>query len=236
MTAEQSERSVSGKHRAGRNDKPKAEKGSKADRSPKQPPAPRPPKASKPAKTSNPARAERPRAERSLRAHGSVDRAGAGLLVTLLGLAVVCGVAALLLQQYRPTPAKQVERARTEAVKAARDDVVDILSYDYQHIDSDISKAKAEATGQFLTDYTGSAKKVLAEAAAVKAEVKSTVSAQAVVHAQADRVTVMLYVDTDTVRLLTGQKSPSTRIDPYRVQVTMSKVHGHWLVSDLQPE
>ena len=46
----------------------------------------------------------------------------------------------------------------------------------------------------------------------------------------------MLYVDTDTVRLLTGQKSPSTRIDPYRVQVTMSKVNGHWLVSDLQPE
>ena len=102
-------------------------------------------------------------------------------------------------------------------------------------LSSDIKGAKALATGQFLSDYTSTAQKVLASAPSVKAIVTATVSDQSVVEAQSDRVTLLLFVDQESVKQLSGQKTATTRIDPFRVQVTMSKVRGHWMVSDLEP-
>jgi hypothetical protein len=46
---------------------------------------------------------------------------------------------------------------------------------------------------------------------------------------------VLLYVDQESVKQLAGSKSPTTRIDPLRVQMTMTKVKGRWMASDLAP-
>jgi Mce-associated membrane protein len=128
-----------------------------------------------------------------------------------------------------------VESSRRGAVAAAATDVPKILGYDYRHLTADIKAAKAISTGQFLTDYSTTAQKVLASAPSIKAIVTATVSGQSVVQAQGDRVTLLLYIDQESVKQLKGQKTATTRIDPFRVQITMSKVHGNWMVSNLEP-
>jgi Mce-associated membrane protein len=121
------------------------------------------------------------------------------------------------------------------AMAQANTAVKHVLSYDYRKLDSDLSTAKSEITGQLLSDYAGTAKKVLASAVPLKAIITATVSAQSVVQAQPGRVTLLLYVDQESVKQLAGSKTPTTRIDPFRVQMTMTKVKGHWMASDLQP-
>ena len=157
----------------------------------------------------------------------------------LLLVAVTIGSAVVAFFMHRSnshTRALQaVESARTDAVAAAGQDVPKILGYDYRHLTADLTAAKAISTGQFLTDYTATAQKVLASAPSIKAIVTATVSGQSVVQAQSDRVTLLLFVDQESVKQLKGQKTATTRIDPFRVQVTMSKVHGHWMVSNLEP-
>jgi Mce-associated membrane protein len=158
------------------------------------------------------------------------------VLATLVVVTIASAVVAFFMHRSTSDTRalRSVESARQDAVAAAMQDVPKILGYDYRHLSSDISGAKALSTGQFLSDYSSTAQKVLASAPSVKGIVTATVADQAVIKAQPDRVTLLLFVDHESVKQLKGQKTPTTRIDPFRVQVTMSKVHGRWLVSDLE--
>ncbi len=156
------------------------------------------------------------------------------MIPVVLVLAVACALGAFLV--HRDTSRiKTLQQSRTDAVAAANHAVKDVLSYDYRKIAEDIATAKKDVTGQLLTEYTASAQKLLPEAPSVKAIVTATVSGQAVVRAQSDRVSMLMYVDQESIRQLKGEKSLSTRIDPLRIQLTMTKVHGRWLASELQP-
>ena len=158
-------------------------------------------------------------------------------LLLLVAVTVGAAVAAFLVHRSNAhaRSLQAVESARKGAVAAAATDVPKILGYDYRHLSEDIKAAKAISTGQFLTDYTSTAQKVLASAPSIKAIVTATVSGQSVVQAQRDRVTLLLFVDQESVKQLKGQKTATTRIDPFRVQLTMSMVRGHWMVSNLEP-
>jgi Mce-associated membrane protein len=158
-------------------------------------------------------------------------------LLVLVALTISSAAVAFALQRSNShtRSLQSVETARKQSVAAAAQDVPKILGYDYRQLPADIKAAKALATGQFLSDYTATAQKVLASAPSVKAIVTASVADQSVVQAQSDRVTLLLFVDQESVKQLTGQKTATTRIDPFRVQLTMSKVRGRWLVSDLEP-
>lgn len=158
-------------------------------------------------------------------------------LLVLVAVTIASAVGAFLVHRSNshPRSLQAVESARKSAVAAAASDIPKILGYDYRHLTSDITAAKAISTGQFLGDYTSTAQKVLASAPSIKAIVTATVSGQSVVQAQSDRVTLLLFVDQESVKQLKGQKTATTRIDPFRVQVTMSRVAGHWMVSNLEP-
>lgn len=203
-----------GKHRAGKPAKPARTE--------------QPARLPKPAKTERPAKANRRPRGRKLRFVA---------LLALVAVTIGSAVAAFLVHRSNShTRSLQgVESARTGAVAAAATDVPKILGYDYRHLTADIKAAKGISTGQFLTDYTGTAQKVLASAPSIKAIVTATVSGQSVVAAQTDRVTLLLFVDQESVKQLKGQKTATTRIDPFRVQLTMSKVRGRWMVSNLEP-
>jgi Mce-associated membrane protein len=209
-----------GRHRAGKPAKPG-----------------KPVKPVKPAKANKAPTASGPdKAPKGPRARSGAARRLVALLL-LVVLTIASAVTAFLLHRGNPhtRSLRAVEADRRAAVTAAAQDVPHILGYDYRHLTADISAAKALATGQFLSDYTATAAKVLASAPGIKAIVTATVSGQAVVQAQSDRVTLLLFVDQESVKQLKGQKTATTRIDPFRVQLTMSKVHGHWMVSDLEP-
>lgn len=126
-----------------------------------------------------------------------------------------------------------VDAARADAVAAAKQAARDILSYDYRNLDADIAKAKSETTGLFATQYSGSAATLLAQARQLRAIVQATPSAPGVVSATTSEVVVLIWVDQASVKQLAGQKTPTTRIDQSRVRMTMTKVGGHWRVSQL---
>jgi Mce-associated membrane protein len=120
-----------------------------------------------------------------------------------------------------------------QAVTAAKGAVHTILSYDYRSIGSDIASAKADTTGEFARQYASTAAQLLSEAKQVKAIVQATVGTSGVVSASRDDVVVLVFVDQASVRQVKGQKTPTTRIDQSRVQVTMTRVNGKWLISAL---
>ncbi|HEX4018557.1 MAG TPA: hypothetical protein VHX15_17600 [Frankiaceae bacterium] len=225
---------VGGKHRPGKPAKPnKPAKPAKAAK------PVRPSKVSKPAKSSTASAPvsllkAAPVAARVRTPHPKVRLLA---LLILVGVTIASAMVAFLVHRSNShaRSLQVVESARKGAVAAAATDVPKILGYDYRHLMDDIKAAKAMSTGQFLGDYTSTAQKVLASAPSIKAMVTATVSGQSVVQAQSDRVTLLLFVDQESVKQLKGQKTATTRIDPFRVQVTMSKVGGHWMVSDLQP-
>jgi Mce-associated membrane protein len=236
MTTSDPTRPGSGRHRVAKPGKP--EKPTKPAKAPK---AEQPTKPTEPAKVAlakNAAATEVSSAPaKRRRKRGGIGYLATGLVAAVTIACAVVGTV-LIINTSRHNDAvgqaRGVADASSTSVAVASTDVQDILSYDYRTISSDIDKAKSESTGQLLTDYNSTAKKLLAQAPSIKAIVKATVSGQAVVQAQGDRATVLLYVDQASVRQLKGAKTPTTRIDPLRIQATMAKVNGRWLVSDLE--
>ena len=162
-------------------------------------------------------------------------RGSARSLATAVGsaLCVALLVADILLWR-NGQHAAVVERARTQAVSAARQAARDILSYDYRSLKSDIAKAKSETTGIFAKQYAGSADTLLAQASQLRAIVQATpASPPAVVSATSDEVVVLIFIDQASVKQPAGQPTPATRIDQSRVRMTMTKVGSTWKVSQL---
>ncbi|MDT7539982.1 MAG: Mce-associated rane protein [Actinomycetota bacterium] len=151
-------------------------------------------------------------------------------VLAVLCLAAVTAVAVLGWQRHTHDVEDQ---ARKEAVSAARVAAGDILGYDYRSIDDAIKRARSETTGAFRKQYDETASQLLPQSKQVKAIVQATVGSAAVMSGDRDRVVVLLFVDQATVKQQPGAKTPETRIDQSRVRMTMNRVGGHWLVSEL---
>ena len=178
-----------------------------------------------------PATTERGRHRRDSR--DGAPRGGSNLLPRVC--AVLClpaAAAAVVLATRGPAP-DSTAHARHDALAAATKAAHDLLSYDYRTLTTDIARAKTETTGAFAQQYAQTAGQLLSEATQLKAIVQASVGSPAVVSAHGTTVVVLVFVDQASVKQLPGQKSPTTRIDQSRVQLTMSKVGGQWRVSAL---
>jgi Mce-associated membrane protein len=105
------------------------------------------------------------------------------LLVAALVVVILLVTAGLL--TVRARGADRVEQARTDATAAAEATAVDLLSYDYRHLDRDFARARAGLTGGFVDDYAKTTRTVVRPTATeVKAVVKADVAASnGVIHA-----------------------------------------------------
>ncbi len=148
------------------------------------------------------------------------------LVVAGLVVAVLLVTAGLL--TVRARSADRAEQARTEATAAAEATAVDVLSYDYRHLDRDFARAKAGLTGSFVDDYAKTTRTVVRPTATeVRAVVKADVAASSVVRADPNRVVVLLFVNQTT----TSTRLDAPKVDLNRVRLTMDRVDGRWLVS-----
>lgn len=147
------------------------------------------------------------------------------LATCLAAVLAACVLAGVTTRQDRADVA-----AGTAALAAARSSAGTILSYDYRHLPADFAAASALTTGSFRADYQATTAKAVGQLAAqTKAVVVAKVAAAGVVSSSADRATVLLFVDQTT----TSNRLDSAKVDQVRVQLTMTKVRGHWLVSAL---
>jgi Mce-associated membrane protein len=99
---------------------------------------------------------------------------------------------------------------------------------------ADLARAESEMTPSFRQSFASTAASLAAEARQVKAIVQATPAGPAgVVNAAADRVVVLLFIDQAAVKQTPGATTPTTRLDQERVQLTMTRSGGRWLVADI---
>ena len=161
-------------------------------------------------------------------------RPGRWLMAVVVSCALcVPAAVAVPVLALRERTATATADARATAATAARQAAEAVLSYDYRTVDADIAHARTLATGVFAAQYAESAQQLAAQAKQTKAIVQATASEPAVVTASEDAVVVLVFVDQASVKQLKGDPKPTTRIDQSRVRLTMTRVHGRWLVSQL---
>ena len=150
------------------------------------------------------------------------------LLVVVAGLVAVALVLTALLLAVRARSEDRVEQARTAALAAAETHAVDLLSYDYRHLDRDFARAGKALTGSFADDYATTTETVVRPTALeVKAVVTAEVAASSVVRASQNQVVVLLFVNQTT----TSTRVEGPKVDLNRVRLTLTRVDGDWLVS-----
>jgi Mce-associated membrane protein len=149
---------------------------------------------------------------------------------------VVAGALALALAAttallgLRVRQADVTEAARNAALAAAEAHAVDILSYDYRHLDRDFAAAERVTTGKFARDYRDTtAKMVGPPARQYHAVVTAKVTAGSVVSATSTEAVVLLFVDQRT----TSTRLDGPRVDENRVRLHLTRVDGSWLVSNV---
>ncbi|OBG75399.1 MULTISPECIES: hypothetical protein [unclassified Mycobacterium] len=153
------------------------------------------------------------------------------ILATSLVVAAVGVAAGLYVGLYRPDQ-RIGDAAARRAIQAASDGTVAVLSYSYDHLDSDFAAAKSRLTGDFLNYYGKFTADVVGPTAR---EGQLTVTANAIRAAVADlhpdRAAVLVFVDQTTASM---QKK-----DPVKTQssvlVTLTKTNGTWLIAKFDP-
>jgi Mce-associated membrane protein len=150
----------------------------------------------------------------------------AAALALIIGLGTAVGVL-----HARIATNDAIDAARTSATQSASTRVPQILSYSYTSIDANLATALADTTGSFKTDLQALDKNVVRPTAISKKVVtKTIVAATSVVQAHANSVDLLIFTDQTSTA---GGSSP--QIADSRLAVTMTKVHGSWLVSALKP-
>ena len=185
----------------------------------KEPPPPPPP-------------ADPPPAVRGPRGSGPSWRVIALLGVLALALVATAAVLGLGTWNFREVREQDaVAEASRSAPAAAERASAAILSYGYQSLDADEKSAERYMTPAYSKKYADTFDRLVRpNAAKVKAKVEAEVKASGVSHADADRVNVLVYVNqTTTSTANSGQ--PQVALN--RVQLSMVKVDGTWLVDDI---
>ncbi|MGC4937901.1 hypothetical protein [Kribbella sp. DT2] len=144
------------------------------------------------------------------------------VLVLVLALGAVLG-----LKAWR---GQQTEEARGQAVNAGRKAAETALSYDYRTLDKSFAAARGTMTPEFAGKFDETAKVAGELATKTKATVRAEVREVGVRDADANRVTLVIFVNQTTTSTITQGKP---RVDLNRTRFTMVRNGSRWLVQEI---
>jgi Mce-associated membrane protein len=153
--------------------------------------------------------------------------------VVLVLLLVISGALATWLYFHEYRPDQQTDGSVAQAaLSAASDGTVALLSYAPDTLDRDFATAKSHLAGDFLSYDDQFTQQIVAPAAKQKS-LKTTahVMRAAVAELHPDSAVVLLFVDQST----TSKDSPDPSMAASSVLVTLTKVHGKWLITKFDP-
>ncbi len=152
------------------------------------------------------------------------------VFVVLPGLAFVLAIAAGLFK-WHDGKLRGSEIAGDQALQAARQGTVAMLSYKPDTVDKDLTAASNHLTGSFRDSYTSLTQTVVIPGAKQqRISAVAQVPAAATVSASSNRAVVLVFVDQTTV---IGNGAPTDTASVVRVK--LDKVGDQWLISDFQP-
>jgi Mce-associated membrane protein len=144
------------------------------------------------------------------------------VIVLVLAVAGILGVKAL--------KGKEAEDARDQAATAGRKAAEVALSYDYRSLDKSFAAARATMTPEFATKFDATAKVAGELATKTKATVRAEVREVGVRDGDANRVTLVIFVNQTTTSTITQGKP---RVDLNRTRFTMVRNGDQWLVQEI---
>ncbi|HYO04911.1 MAG TPA: hypothetical protein VET27_24775 [Mycobacterium sp.] len=148
----------------------------------------------------------------------------------LPGLALVLALSAGYLK-YVDNSVRDSDVARVEAIQAAKDSTVDLLSYQPDAVEKQLNDARNLLTGEFQNSYTQLINDVVIPGAKQKQiAAVATVPAAASVSAETDHAVVLVFVNQTVV---VGADAPTDTASS--VRVTLEKHGDKWLISEFLP-
>jgi Mce-associated membrane protein len=153
------------------------------------------------------------------------------IFATALVTATIAVAAGLFFFQY--LPAQRISDAAThQAVQAASDGAVAVLSYSYTNLDSDFTKAKSHLTGEFLAYYSKFSQDFIVPAARKgQLTASAKVMRAAVSELHPDSAVVLIFINQNTA----SKEKPGPLTTASSVLVTLTKVNQSWLIAKLDP-
>lgn len=125
-----------------------------------------------------------------------------------------------------------LDQARAESVRVAREGTVAVLSYKPDSVDTDLGAARDRLTGDFKDAYTALTREVVIPGAKDKhIAAVAKVNAAAPVSVSANHAVVLLFVN-QTVTIGNGAPTDTQPV----IRTTLDKVDGRWLISNFDPE
>ncbi|AGM31222.1 Mce associated membrane protein [Mycobacteroides abscessus subsp. massiliense] len=122
------------------------------------------------------------------------------------------------------------EQSSREALAAAQEFANVMINVDSAKLDESSNKTLERSTGDFKQKYSESSTTLRQVMIENKAKATGVVVDSAVKSATPDKVEVLLFID----QAVSNVAIPDARMDRSRVQITMQKVDGRWLASDVE--
>ncbi|OBI14064.1 twin-arginine translocation pathway signal [Mycobacterium sp. E2327] len=148
------------------------------------------------------------------------------ILLTLLLIAALGNAARIFYFDYRPD--LQTDRAAAhQAISAASDGAVALLSYSPETLDRDFANAKSRLTEDYLAYYQRFADQVVGPSAQ-RGQVTTTASVvqAAVSELHPNSAVVLVFIRQKT----TSKAKPEPVVTSSSLKVEMAKVNGSWLI------
>jgi Mce-associated membrane protein len=158
------------------------------------------------------------------------DHSLSNVLTIALGVVVVLTLTVAAVLGVKAWHGKQAEDARDQAAAAGRKAAETALSYDYRDLDKSFAAARATMTPDFAAKFDATAKVAGELATKTKATVKADVREVGVRDGDADRVTLIIFVNQTTTSTIT---KGSPRVDLNRTRFTMVRNGDRWLVQEI---
>ncbi len=153
------------------------------------------------------------------------------MLAVLGALLLAASVALALVWAGEKRSRDDRSQARSDAVAAARQEMVNLDSLSAGTIDADLAKIIAGAVGSFKDQFV-KAKTDLKQVVAQRRTISTgVIRSSGVVRSDSDTATVLIAVDRTVKDASTAQ--PATTTDRWRLD--LEKHGGRWLVSNLNP-
>ena len=151
---------------------------------------------------------------------------GTGALV--LGTA---GAALAAFAAHQVSDRSGSESLREQALSAGRQIAVDFSAYDYRHLHQDFSQVVSEATGSFKSQFATSSAGVQDLIVKAKAVSTAEIASAGVVDAGPRSATVVVAVN----RTISNTGVPKGQKDSFGLRITLRRIDGRWLASDVKP-
>lgn len=116
-----------------------------------------------------------------------------------------------------------------QAMRAAAENAVALLSYHHSTLPQDRARAHAVMTQDFIAEYDAVMKRTAAKVVRDKLSLEATVVGTSLVSFENGRAVALLFVNART----TSKDSPETQLNQNRVLMTMTRKDGDWIVSQI---